>query len=266
MEKETYNIPEKLKRKIILNNLKTIVFGTFLMILFLYFRFFALNQIIEDQTELFSAILYVGISIIGIFLIIYPLILLILQTDYKKIAKEMKDCRINVRDLDFDFQNAKAFGKIKCGELCTYYSNLYHYYAIPNKHILWVYETQKVRKLKKVVKYKSGAIEREEYQITSRTLYYATLKTLDKRTINVPCNKEKTVDEIVKHYKKMGHILFDNTPENKKQYLELIKQFKENGNLEKEYQMEEENENDMASETKLNGIPTDIEEETNIEG
>lgn len=220
-----YNLIRKIKMDIIFNKITLIIIGTILFIGVMVFKNFLnknLNSTINNNTELFSIAFIICLILIALFLIIYPLLLLLLRVDNKKILKSLKHYNITEKDLFVDYNSAIKYGKTKIGNLCTYTSSFYHYYVIPNQDIFNVYISVKERTNKKAIKYKNGAIQRTTYNIAATEQFYIKIMTLKQKTISILCDKKATTENILNVYKQYPHILFLD-PQNSRMKREIKK-------------------------------------------
>ena len=175
---------------------------------------FGLQQFLSDSAQFKNSVetlllaFIVCYILMAIFLIIYPVLLIILRTDEKRIEKDMKKCGLDEKALYIDYSSASKHGKTRIGTLCTYSTGFYNYYIIPNSRIVAVGKNIKVRKYKKVVRYNNGAIQREKYNITTREQHFVKITDISGRNVLISCHKPNTADEIIAFYHRFPHILF----------------------------------------------------------
>jgi hypothetical protein len=203
------NIPKKIKTDMLFNKLFLIIAGVVgCGALFGLQQFLLDSAQFKNSMETLSLAFIVCYILMAIFLIAYPILLMILRTDEKRIEKDMKRCGFDEKALYIDYSSASKHGKTRIGALCTYSTSFYNYYIIPNSRIVAVGKKIKVRKYKKVVKYNNGAIQREQYNITTREQYFVKITDINGRQVLVSCHKPNTADEIIAFYHRFPHILF----------------------------------------------------------
>lgn len=201
------NIPINIKRKIVFNKLLIIGAGILLLI-FLLIAKQHLTETPSFQIDLLTSTFIVSYILIIIFLILYPVFLLVFNIDTKRIIKTMKKNGFSERDLFLDYTAASKHGKTKIGKLCTYSNTFYRYYIVPNKKILTVTKKIKERKLNKNVQYKNGATQRTLYNISTQKQFFVNITDIYGKTISIFCNKETTADEVISFYHQFPNILF----------------------------------------------------------
>lgn len=236
---ETYTIPYTIKRKILFDNLFSIIIGIGLIAGTVSLKFFVIEKYIDDTTiqNIFNVCMC-GITFIGtIFLIVLPAVALISGTSEKKTEKFMRKNQITTEMLSEDFTKAKTFGKVKIGHFFTYFKANFEYNIIPNKDILWVYKRTKAYKQKRVNRSLNGDIKNERYLMSERYTYSVILRLYTGKKYTVSCSGKKSAEDIIKYYEYFSHILLGEDRENKRQYekkrKEILEKIKEN-NMKKE--------------------------------
>ena len=202
-------IPKKIKTDMLFNKLFLIIAGVVGCGALFGIQQFLINSAEFKFNEETLTLAFIACYVLmAVFLIVYPTLLLILGVDSKRIIKDMKRCGLSERDLYVDYTSASKHGKTRIGNLCTYSTTFYHYHIIPNSRIISVGKKIKVRRYKKVVRYQNGAVQREQYNITTREQYFVKIVDINGRQVLIACQKPTTADEIVAFYHKFPHILF----------------------------------------------------------
>ena len=203
------SIPKKIKTDMLFNKLFLIGAGVIgCGALFGIQKFLIDSAEFQFDVETLTTAFIACYILMAVFLIAYPLLLLILGVDTKKIAKDMQKCGIDEKSLYIDYTSASKHGKTKIGNLCTYSTTFYHYHIIPNSRIISVGKKIKIRRYKKVVKYQNGAVQREQYNITTREQHFVKIVDINGKQVLIACAKPTTADEIIAFYHKFPHILF----------------------------------------------------------
>lgn len=221
-------IPNDIKRKIFFHQFSIVVAGVIVLTLIFIIQCY-LTSTPTFQAETLTSTFIVLYILATIFLVLYPGLLLILNIDSKRIIKNLKKSAITEKDLHIDYDSASKHGKVRIGELCTYFTTFYHYHIIPNKKILTVIKRTKERKTKKVVKYKNGAVQRTLYNISTHKQYFVDITDIHGRKVSVFCNKERTCDDIIAFYHRFPNIMFVDiqNPQMRKQVKEMKKKLLE---------------------------------------
>lgn len=203
------SIPKKIKTDMLFNKIFLIAAGVIGC-----GALFGIQQFLLDSAEFKSNVETLSLGFIvcyilmAVFLIIYPTVLMILKVDTKKIEKDMKRCNLDEKSLYIDYVSASKHGKTRIGELCTYSTSFYHYYIIPNSRIISVGKKIKVRKYRKTVEYGNGAVQRVQYNISTKEQHFVKITDINGKQILISCQKPTTADEIIAFYHRYPHILF----------------------------------------------------------
>ena len=223
----SYIVPINIKKKIKFNYLTTILAGVIVCVgCFLFERFGLENIVSSNDTTLFSYAFYVAILCSAIFLIAFPVILLLTRKDEREIEKVMSKFGITEKALSFDYDKAISVSKIKIGDRCSYYKSMYSLKVLPHEDVAWVYIRTTIKKNKKVARSLDGDVRHEKYTMSENYQYSVVLRTLSKRSVTVNCAKQKTAHDIIDHFSKMEHILIGEGKEQKREYSRMVNAFK----------------------------------------
>jgi hypothetical protein len=127
-----------------------------------------------------------------------------------------------------DFKRSKPIKRIKSGKIFTFCSNFYTLSIIPNSYIAWVYKKIKIIKRKMADKTRTGYVKKIRYTISTTYKYYVIIKTLNKKTIVIPCQKEENADDIVGYFANETDALIGYNSVNQKNYGQRVSSYKKN--------------------------------------
>ena len=169
--------------------------------------FFILPNKFEEHSTLIQIGLVVLAGFILIIGILYPLMFMLLKTDFRYIEEAMEKYGLTEEDVYQEYITADHINSLRISNHFTFVKSKMQLRIIPNNNIVWIYE------------------RRTKTSTGGKITYSLIIKTLKKETFTINFHKENLLENCLKDYSYHSHIVLGYSKEYEKKFKHHFQDF-----------------------------------------